>query len=496
MERGGMSRSHLPSCLGFGARFSFALGLSLAALAGCRETGSGQEAAAARPARRPNVLLIVLDTTRRDRLSAYGHDKPTSPAFDRIAAEGTLYENCITAGSWTVPSHASLFTGLFPRDHGADVDHLELAEEHVTLAELLRQAGYQTGGICCNPWIGPRNGFVQGFDTYDEVWRPARTDTRDAHGAALTTERALTWIDARPKDGPPWFLFLNYLEPHTPYRPPAAFRNRFLPPDADPSAVERVMRWQTPHEFGYMLKVPGYEISAEEFEVMHGLYDGDVAYQDARLGELLDGLRQRGVLDDTLLAIVADHGEQLGEHGMLDHKMTVYEENIRVPLVLRYPGAIPAGARLEATVQSLDLFPTILQLAQVPYGTPRGAAPLPLSDEAGPGRVYTFADFGRPTDLLKMIPPDWPDVSAWDRSIKTIRGPRFKYIHYSNGARELYDLAQDPHERYNVVEQHPDVRAQLEELLLAFHDGRDDMIWPAVMEPDRVEALRSLGYVD
>jgi arylsulfatase A-like enzyme len=148
-------------------------------------------------------------------------------------------------------------------------------------------------------------------------------------------------------------------------------------------------------------------------------------------------------------------------------------------------------------VQSLDVFPTILKLAGVPHAAPPGATLLPLDDE-GTGRAFTFVEFGRPTEVLKMVQREWPmaDVSVWDRSIKAIRGPRFKYIYYSDGQRELYDLAADPDELVNLAEQHPEVLEQLEGLLLSFHDGRQDMIWPAEeMEPERLEALRSLGYV-
>ena len=207
------------------------------ATAGCdapeQPTGTNDEPVAARP----NVLLIVLDTTRRDRLGCYGYEKETTPALDRLAAEGVVYDNAITAGSWTLPAHASLFTGMFPRDHRCTIEYMRLDPHHTTLSDVLRGAGYRTAGFSSNPWVGARSGLQRGFAEFFAVWRDVEEDERDEHGAAMVTERALQWIDAAPSDDP-FFLFLNYLEPHLPYNPPASHRDRFLPEGTDPAQVE------------------------------------------------------------------------------------------------------------------------------------------------------------------------------------------------------------------------------------------------------------------
>lgn len=447
---------------------------------------------------RPNVLLVVLDTTRRDRLSTYGYDKATSPALDRVAAGGLVYEQCISAGSWTLPSHASIFTGLYPRDHGTNVQNWNLRGDFTTLAEIFKENGYRTAGFCCNPWISEKTGLLQGFVDFQEIWRGRRDDKRDEHGAARTTEKVLEWLDAREADAEPFFVFVNYLEPHTPYRPPAAFRQRFLPQDADPIAVQEVMGWETPREFGYILKVPGMEISEEQFEILDALYDAEVAYQDTRFGELIEGLESRGLLDDTVLVVVADHGEQLGEHGMLDHKMSLYEENVHVPLILRYPAVVPAGARIEAQVQSNDIFPTLLELSGIDHESAPGSKHLPLRDGDGVGRLYAFVDMARPTVFMAMMERQWPgaNVRAFDRSIRAVQGPRFKYIRASDGERRLYDVSADPLEQQDLFGRHPEIQAHLDRILTRFHDSSVDLSTSVELDEEQREALRSLGYIN
>lgn len=428
----------------------------------------------------PNVLLIVLDTTRRDRLSAYGYERSTSPVLERFAAEGIVYENAITSGSWTLPSHASLFTGMFARDHHTTIEDMRLDESFTTLAEVFRDNGYATAAFTCNPWIAPNTGLDQGFGKLRSVWQDFdREFGPDYHGAMEATRDALAWIDDRERGEAPFFMFVNYMEAHAPYRPRGQWRHKFLAPGSDPAAVEEVAGWKTPREFGYMLGVPGYEIGAEQFELIDALYDADVAYQDDRLGQLLDGLEQRGLKRTTVIAIVADHGEQLGEHGMLDHKMTLYEENIHVPLLLRYPPRVPAGLRLATVVQTHDLFPALIGLAGIDFADPWGSRKLPMTQsEADAGRRYTFVEFGRPTEFMEIMRKEWPDsgVERFNRQLKAIRGDRYKLIWTSDGRHELYDLQDDPAETVNLAPSEPQRLAELRRLLLSFHAGRMDMI--------------------
>lgn len=424
---------------------------------------------------RPNVLLIVMDTARSDRLSCYGYARPTTPHVDGIAAEGLLYENCITPGSWTLPAHASLFSGLYPRDHHTDSGNQTLAESFTTLAEELGAAGYQTVGFSNNVWLSKSSGLQQGFAEFHEVWRDHLGPQFPDDGAGMTTERVLRWIDARPDPHRPFFLFINYFEPHLPYRPPPPYDRRFLPASADPQEVAMLQSWQHPREVGYILKVPGMAVSPEQFALLEAEYDGEIAYLDSRLGELVAGLRARGLYDSTVVAVTSDHGEHFGDHGLMDHKMSVYDALLRVPLVLRYPPALPHGRRIQAHVQTNDLYPTILRLAGIDRAAPAGSRLLPLEDGESAGREYTFAEFDRPTTFLAVMDKRFPgvDYRAFDRALKAVRGHRYKYIWTSDDRPELYDLGADPGEEHNLVASRPEVLAGLRDVLAAYERGSD-----------------------
>lgn len=439
---------------------------ALLALVGCTESTTPPEPTA----RRPNVLLIVLDTTRRDRLSTYGHRVETTPHLSRIAAEGVLYENCITPGSWTLPSHASLFTGLFPRDHHATVEHLHLDDEFVTLAETLGDAGYATVGFTNNAWLSKGMGMTQGFAEWQEI--DARDWGYSDTGAQVTNRRALAWLDARPDPSRPFFMFINYFEPHLPYAPPPPYDTRYVPGDADPATLAALRKWKNPRELGFILKQPGMEVTARQFELLLSQYDGEIAYLDSRLGELFDALGERRLLDDTVLVITSDHGEHFGEHGMMDHKMSLYDVLVHVPLVVRYPPAFPGGRRIRAHVQTIDVFPTLVRLAGAVGAHGPG---LPLDDEHGRGRPYTFAEFGKPDVFIGVMRRTYPnaDLGALHRALKMVRGERHKYIWASDGCEELYDIVADPLEENDLAAQYPELVAQFGEALAAFTASRE-----------------------
>jgi arylsulfatase A-like enzyme len=448
-----------------GARLAaLAAGLSLC---GCRGLG------------RPNVLLIVIDTARADRFTFDGYRRDTSPEIAALAREGAVYERAYTPAPWTLPAHASLFTGLYPSAHGADSGHLWLDDERVTLAEALRDAGYRTLGFIGNPCIGSLFNFQQGFDTYDEVWRRVRKETGDM-GAGLTNEaveRWLAWRDANPEARrQPFFIFINYVEPHLPYEPPDPERARFLSPSADRAAVERLRALRHPEEDRYILGLRS--LSDADLAVLSDLYDGEIAYADRRVGEIAALLRRLGLLDDTLVVVTSDHGEEIGEHHYLDHKMNVYEPLLHVPLVLRYPRAVRGGQRIRGPVMLQDLFPTILGLAGArppdpPGGTPargpREAVPLPgVAGAGGPGRGDAgsepiIAEFARPLPFVAVLDEVEPgrDHRGWDHALVAYRTGDLK-LHWSSGGRHrLFDLRSDPGEDRDLAALAPDRAAAL-----------------------------------
>jgi arylsulfatase A-like enzyme len=391
-------------------------------------------------AERPNILLIVLDTQRADRLSCYWSEAerarqlPTSPNLDRLAAESTLFERAIAPAQWTIPSHASLFTGEYPSTHQTVQADLELSPALPTLAELLQLSGYTTVGFCNNPLVGIlKNGLRRGFETfynyggalptrppegtplpaplnrwlaaYTQFWRRlsypvqnafARSDTlfqlalhpwfaslwtrllnfKGNTAASIADLNRYLQQMARRRSDPgarPFFCFVNLMEPHLPYWPPEPFVQKYAPYFKSNREARDFLRQYNAQPYRWMAPLP-QPLSPLQAQVLRDIYDAEVAYQDHLLGSVFDTLRHTGLEQNTLVAIVADHGEGLGEHDFVGHAFVVYEELIRVPLILRYPGHFPAGKRIATPVSTRRLFHTLLEAAGFsPNLSPNGA---------------------------------------------------------------------------------------------------------------------------
>ena len=426
---------------------------------------------------RPNVLLIVIDTARADRFSFNGYERDTSPAIAALAEEGAVYENAYTPAPWTLPAHASLFTGLFPSAHGADAGHLRMDDSHTTLAEAFEGAGYDTVGYIASPWISAAHGFHQGFDNYEEVWRDVGGTERGDMGGRLIASRVKRYLDWRA-DNPdiairPFFMFINYFEPHLPYNPPEPERRRFVQAPIDEAALDRLRRLKFPKEIPFIL---GYEqLDPDDVRMLSNLYDGEIAYVDGRIGEIVGMLRRHGILDDTIVVITSDHGEMIGEHDLLDHKLNVHEPLLRIPLVLRYPPAVQAAQRIREPVMLQDLFPTLLGMTHVPVDAPAGgddpeALPLPGVDgldrpaagrAPGPGVSGDgplIAEYASPLQFLEVIEEIYPgaDITRWDRALVAWRSGPEKLHWRSDGSHSLYDLSRDPGETNDLAAERPD----------------------------------------
>ena len=433
-------------------------------------------------ATRPNVILIVIDTLRADHLSAYGYGRKTSPNIDRLAAQGVLYEQCISASSWTLPAHASLFTGLYARDHRTTSENWKLDDSFDTLAELLGAAGYHTGGFSNNVWTDDFSNLIQGFDTFLQLWKGWKArggknisydDPKNDMEAARTNQEIFSWLDGLDGKSPeghraPFFVFINYYEPHLPYRPTRPYDDDFLPEGVDEGTVRRLRSFYSPREYGYILGVPWMKVSDRDIEILTALYDGEIAYVDSIIGQLVEGLSERGLLEDTLIVITSDHGEHLGENRMLSHKLSVYDPLLRVPMILWNPERIPSGKRIKTQVQAHDVFGSILRLT----GVRADATPaLPFEERAGD---YAFAELAYPGIFLKVIEkqiPGW-DASDFARGLQVVRGPRYKLISGSDGSLELYDVIDDPGESRNLAETKPVVLAEMQKALRAFDEGK------------------------
>lgn len=434
-------------------RRSFLLALALLSLAGCGDSGP------------PNILLIIIDTARGDRFPWSGYARPTAPNLEAVAREGAVYTQAFSPAPWTVPAHASLFTGQYPSLHRTDCGSLRLSDQVVTLAETLHAAGYRTIGHTANPWIGREYNFQQGFDTYGETWREVPAGSEDT-GAALTNDKVLRWLEWRAGNTDarrqPFFLFINYFEPHLPYHPPEPERSRFLRPGLDAERVKRLSRLGHPDEMRYIVGLS--DLTGDDMAILNDLYDGEIAYADRRAGEVLALLRRQGILDRTIVAIAGDHGENIGDHHMMDHKLSVHETLLHVPLVLRYPPRVAAGQTIDALVQLHDLYPSLLGLAEVtpPAGVPVEAVPLPGAGLPAAGRgeeVPIVGEFvGPPVDFIKVMQDLFPerDLSRYDRTLIALRRDGWKIQWGGDGRHALYHVAEDPGETDDRAVAEPD----------------------------------------
>lgn len=413
---------------------------------------------------RPNVLLVSLDALRADRVSCYGHSRPTTPGLDELARGGVIFETAITTAPWTLPSHASMLTGLYPHHHEAIRPRSLLARRNLTLSELLREAGYATAAFTGGGHLSDRYGFAQGFHLY-EILRHA--------SASDTVARALRWLEEERHR--PFFLFLHTYEPHMPYRDPH-FAN---PEDAGSVGPS--------FERGDLLRLRRGEWNPTPAErrYISDLYDGDARSTDAGLQDLWAWLERRGEMDRTLIIVTSDHGEELFERGhrhSARHGHTLHEELIRVPLILRYPPLFPGGLRVADPVSLVDFAPTVA--AAVGYPWPARSDGLDLSEA-----ISGSALGSRPGILTEAL-----GSGAQRRSLRTARYKIITPLEGAGGTLELYDLSTDPGERQNLASDLPDVASRLARVLETF-PPLPGITAEAELDQELADQLRALGYV-
>ena len=390
---------------------------------------------------RPPIVVISIDTLRSDRLPAYGYDLVETPAIDRLATDGVLFERAYTHVNVTLPSHASLFTGLLPPEHGVrDNAGYRLDGAIPTLASELGQAGYATGGFVSSYVLRAGTGIAQGFDVYDDEvgFETGRQLGQLQRPGAETLAAASEWLGGVA--GAPFFLFLHLYEPHAPYAPPPPFAERYR---------------EEP-------------------------YDGEVAAADDVVGVLIRRLEELGVYDDTLVFLLSDHGEGLMDHGEMDHLILIYREVLQVPLIVKLPGGERAGERVAANAQLADVAPAVYSLLglEPPPGLagddllalgpgPSGGAPRRIVSES----VYPRIHFG------------WSDLAS------IVEGD----LHFIESPEpELFRLSEDPGERNNVIEQE---RAVARRLRAALQETDRSLSSPAEDDPEVRRRLESLGYL-
>lgn len=466
---------------------------------------------------KPNVVFIVMDTARDDRLSCYGHTRDTTPNIDSIAREGVIYRNAYAPSSWTYPSHASMFTGMFAAEHKDGNDAIYLPDGVTTIAEILRESGYRTFAYSNNPWVSIYTGLHQGFDNFEEGWRESKPEKYfyaqvwmelkkharrnilarrvPDHGAAMTNSYVFEWTEKNRRD--PFFIFINYMEPHLPYALPADYKSKYLPQEAAEADIGKYR----PGNLNIGEFVLRKERSLFELSVLNALYDAEMNYLDMRIGELYSYLDRQGVIENTLLIITSDHGENLGDHGLLGHAYGLWDTLLRVPLIIRYPGGFGPGLVIENGVQLTDLFYTILEAAGV---EPSSSAAVPGMSlmERHSRNVYQevmFAEQKRPKHALSAAIRSGIDVEQVDKDRWCVISDGYKYVRTSRDDEELYDLNADPGELSNVLSEKPGAGARMREKLASLREklkpseteGRGRR-----MDGETRERLKSLGYIN
>jgi arylsulfatase A-like enzyme/Tfp pilus assembly protein PilF len=404
---------------------------------GCCKSSKGP----AQP-RRLNLVLVTIDTLRADRLGCYGYSGIETPNLDRIARQGALFENAITHTPLTAPSHASIFTGLYPAAHGVrDTGGFVLQASHVTLAEIMRRQGWDTAAFVGASVLKRQFGFNQGFGVYgDEMPKP---DPRKIAGdyaerrAEVVVDKAIAWLGGQSRR--PFFLWVHVFDPHSPYDPPPPFREKYA---GRP-------------------------------------YDGEVAYTDRELGRLFAAVAGKSP-EDTLIAVMSDHGESLSDHGEYTHGVFLYDSTVRIAFLLAGPG-VPKSMRVKQQARTVDVLPTVLELMgiQTPAGV-QGASLTP----AFRGKPLSTSDAYLET-LYPKINMDWAELRG-------IRASRWKYIRAPKA--ELYDLQQDPGETDNVIGNHPTEAHRLEAALQAVA-AQAEKVQTTMADPRTLAQLKSLGYL-
>lgn len=454
----------------------------------------------------PNILLIVMDATRARNLSCYGYHRPTTPHLERFAESCVVYEMAISPAGWSLPAHASMFTGLYPSRHGAHDEHKYLDSDHPTMAELLRSRGYRTLAFCDNAYAGPATGLDRGFEEFNESWNLPQSVTelnrklrmgiaavfgRRDSGARHTNKQIRAAFRRSQADGRPLFVFAHYGEVHGPYRPRKKDCH-FLPVGVSFKAANLVNQDQWKY-----LVTPSI-MDERDFEILTALYDSEITYLDTRIAEVLGWVEDLGILDRTMVIITADHGENIGDHQMMAHKYCLYDTLLHVPLIIHYPAGTAAPGRVEHQVQTLDLLPTVLAmlgdtLSEI-HSSPQGYDLL-----SSTRHDFTIAEQAHPdlTTFHKRFPGT--DVSRFDRALKMIRTERYKYIWASDGNHELYDLQTDANEQCNIVAERPDMAEDLDRRLAewrnSFEEARPSERAPEFEETVRAR-LRALGYLE
>jgi choline-sulfatase len=399
------------------------------------------------PLRPINLVVVTIDTLRAGRLHCYGNEKIETSTLDRLAQRGALFENAVAQTPLTPPSHASIFTGTYPNVHHVrNTGGFALQSSSITLAKILQQQGWDTSAFIGAAVLKKIFGFNQGFNVYDDLMpKPEKSREEREYPerrAGVVVDHALARLEAQ--SGKPFFIWIHLYDPHQPYEPPAPFSQKYR----------------------------------------DNLYDGEVAYTDQQLGRFLDALDKKSPPEKTLVVVLADHGESLGDHGESSHGVFLYDSTLRIPLIMAGAG-VPAGVRVKQQARTIDVLPTILDLmGGKPPAVCQGTSLVPAFSGKDVPTTYSYEE-----TLYPKMNMGWAELRG-------IRTARWKYVRAPKP--ELYDLAADPGERTNIIESRPKEFRELESQLKALsRTGTNDSekVSSTLVDQRSMDQLKSLGYL-
>jgi len=487
---------------------------------------------------RPNVLIILWDTTRADRLSLYGYDLETTPRMRAWAEKGVVFENAVSPAMWTVPSHASMFTGLPPTTHGAGYDYRWLDHANVTAAEHFRDNGYETYAFSANPNLTPTGkNLLQGFDTIHLSWggrwrkkvdentrkkqikRDASTEISPSYSKKALTNRPFTynagpvtqeafggWLLNQRDKSKPFFAYLSYMESHKPRIPTLESRKKVADQDTIELALKTDISFR--NQLAYSYGKQSY--TEDELAAINRTYDACLIDLDNATGDLLDQMEQHGLLENTIIIFTSDHGEMLGEHQLFGHRASVYQELLHVPLVVSWPAGLKPK-RVSDPVSNLDIYNTLLELT----GVPRPEVEMSMGNLADGAReaVGAFAETISIDRLgWQKITGMYPDLDRdpWTVKYRSFVHGDHKIIRDSNGLEVLYHLGEGDDEHHDIAATSTDLLEDLRGRLDAYLGGmapydaskrtKRDLRDKSKAEDSQTDAQREmmeqLGYLD
>ncbi|MFQ6103538.1 MAG: sulfatase-like hydrolase/transferase [Candidatus Glassbacteria bacterium] len=497
-------------------KYAVALCLIASVIISLSRAGTGNPAARGIPSpSMPNVLVLLIDTLRADHLSCYGYERKTSPNIDKLAEEGALFLNAYSQASWTKPATASLMTGYFPSTHQTTTMGSGLMESFRILPEVYRDKGYRTAILTSNNLVSPLFGFDQGVDLFyygkaqmvrelmlgniirtllrgnqdrkrkveDYFWKLEailRFRERVDYDSSVDSlnGRFLEWVDE--DSARPFFAYIHYIEPHFPYTPPPPYDTRFT--SILPGAYV-----QPTHNYGFQPFDRMESVERELIETVVGEYDGEIAYLDNRLGAFFYELGERELLDGTIILLTSDHGEEFFEHSMWGHGHSLFNEVVRIPMLIRYPQAIEAGTRITAISSLVDVMPTLLDLSGIDdeiESAGRSLVPALREGDRGP---VSFDAYG---EVLKGGRRAWFYTDG-----------RYKLLKYEKGLLKktlLFDLSSDSDENRDISDSLINLRDSLLAKMEAIHrSSSSKAVEGESRKIDKAteDQLKALGYI-